>query len=140
MSLSSRSLVMAGALLGAIAGAAAEQAEKKEYVPTADVKTLVQTPLAGAEGKQVTILKVTAPPEWVGGRHYHTGPVFVYVAEGSFTIEEEGKPPQTLAAGEVYEEPIGQPMLARNLSSDQPMELLVLQVSDEGEPLMYVAD
>lgn len=138
LSLALAGAVAAGATGGVQIVSAAE--EKEEYVSTADIETLVQKPLAGVEGKQITILDVKAPPGWVGGRHYHTGPTFVVVKAGSFTIEEEGKPEQTFQAGEVYDEPIGTPMQARNLSSDQPAELLVIQVHDEGEPLMYVAD
>ena len=56
------------------------------------------------------------------------------------TIEEEGKPTHTFEAGQLYEEPIGNPMQGFNKSADELTELLVIQVQNEGEPLMYQAD
>jgi quercetin dioxygenase-like cupin family protein len=62
------------------------------------------------------------------------------VLEGAFTIDEGGKPRRTFRAGEIYEEPIGTPMQARNLSADRPTRILVVQVTKPGEPMMYRAD
>jgi quercetin dioxygenase-like cupin family protein len=60
--------------------------------------------------------------------------------KGTLTVEEKGKPTQTLATGQVYEEPIGSPHRSSNESADEPTELLVFQVQNEGEPLMYQAE
>jgi quercetin dioxygenase-like cupin family protein len=76
----------------------------------------------------------------VGGRHYHTGPVYVYVLEGRFTVDEQGKPRQTFTAGQLYEEPIGTPMQARNISASEPLKVLLFQVHGHGEPLAYKAE
>lgn len=115
-------------------------ADKKEaYVSTAEQRTLIEKPLPGGEEKQITIVRATLPPGWVGGRHYHSGPVYVYVLEGSFTIDEHGKSRQTFKAGDLYEEPVGTPMQARNMNTSEPAKLLVVQVNTRGEPLMYKA-
>jgi quercetin dioxygenase-like cupin family protein len=133
-------------LIGAIAAGAfgalqASAQEKKEvYVPAADVKTLLDKSLPGVEGKQVTILHGTFPAGWVGGAHYHTGPVYVYVLEGTFTVDEQGKPRRTITAGQLYEEPIGTPMQARNISASEPLKILLFQVHRQGEPLAYKAE
>ena len=113
------------------------QDEKKEYVTTAERNVLLEESLPGVEGKIISINHVKMPPEWVGGKHYHSGPTYVYILDGTFTVEEEGKPAQTFEAGELYQEPVGNPMVAFNRSADGPMELLVIQVQNEGEPLMY---
>lgn len=137
------SFVIAAALLtAAVGGQDLRAAEKKEqYVsPGAEKKTLIDEPLPGVEAQVVTVDRLTVPPGWVGGKHYHSGPVYVYVLEGSFTIEEEGKGPQTFAAGELYKEPVGAKMQARNANASQPLELLVFQVTPEGEPQMVKAD
>ena len=105
--------------------------------PNADKKTLFDQPLQGLEGQQVTIDHYSLPPAWIGGRHYHTGPVYVYVLEGVLTVDEQDKPRQTFKAGALYPEPIGTPMQTRNLSTSDPMKLLVIQVTPKGEPLMY---
>src|SRR5262245_27429228 len=126
---------------GAFGGLGVSAQEKKEvYVPTADVKTLLDKPLPGVERQQVTILYGAFPAGWVGGMHYHSGPVYVYVLEGSFTVDEQGKPRQTITAGQLYEEPIGKPMQARNISASQPLKILLFQVNRQGEPLAYKAE
>jgi quercetin dioxygenase-like cupin family protein len=88
----------------------------------------------------VTILHGAFPAGWVGGRHYHTGPVYVYVLEGSFTVDEHGKPRQTFTAGQLYEEPIGTPMQARNVSTPEPLRILLFRVHAPGEPLAFKAE
>jgi quercetin dioxygenase-like cupin family protein len=134
------SLVGTVAALALSATVYAQQKAKEEYKSTAEIRTLVQKPVPGVEGKQLTILHVSAPPEWVGGKHYHSGPVFVYVLKGPFTVDEEGKGTQVFETGQVYEEPIGEPMQAKNMNAGELMEMLVVQISDEGEPLMYKAE
>lgn len=134
-------LVLAlGAAIG-MGGQTLYAAGKKEvYVPPAETKMLVDKPLAGAEGKQFTIMHATLKPGFVGGKHYHTGPVFVYVLEGAFTVDEPGKPRQTFKPGQVYEEPIGTPMQAFNVSTSETTRILVIQVNKQGEPMMYKAE
>lgn len=128
------------AAVAVVTQSALAQEEKEEYVTTAERNVLVEKPLPGVEGKIVSINHVKMPAEWVGGRHYHSGPTYVYVLEGTLTIEEEGKPVQTFEAGDLYVEPVGNPMQAFNKSAEEPMELLVFQVQNEGEPLMYQAE
>ena len=133
-------LPLSCAAVALIAQPALAQEKKQEYVTTAERNVLVEKALPGVEGKIISINHVKMPPEWVGGKHYHSGPTYVYVLEGTFTVEEEGKPAQTFEAGELYEEPMGNPMQAFNKSADGPMELLLIQVQNEGEPLMYQAE
>jgi quercetin dioxygenase-like cupin family protein len=133
----------AGALVVAFGVASVglvEAQQKQEYKPRAESTKLVATSLEGVEGKMVTITRFKLSPKFVGGKHYHSGPVFVYVVKGTLTIEQEGKARQTFRAGQVYEEPIGQKMVGRNLSSKGPLEIVVFQVHGKGEPLMYKAD
>lgn len=131
------------ALVGLVAFGGANglsaQERKETYVPPAQKETLAQRAVPDQQ-LVVTIDRYTLAPGYVGGRHYHTGPVTVYILEGAFTIDEEDKPQRTFRAGEVYEEPIGTPMQARNLSASEPSKILVVQVTKQGEPLMYRAD
>ena len=133
-------LPLSCAAVALIAQPALAQDTKEEYVTKAERSVLVEKPLPGAEGKMISINHFKLPTEYVGGKHYHSGPTYVYVLKGTFTVEEEGKPAQTFEAGKLYEEPIGNSMQAFNKSADEPIELLVIQVQNEGEPLMYQAD
>jgi quercetin dioxygenase-like cupin family protein len=107
----------------------------EEYVSKARVKTLVQEPLAGVEGKEVVITHCSIPPEFVGGKHMHPASVFVYVLEGELTVESEGET-LTFKAGEVYPEPLQKSMVGKNLSTSDDLELLVFQIGDVGKPMM----
>jgi hypothetical protein len=55
-------------------------------------------------------------------------------------MDEQGMERHTFGAGELYKEPIGTPMQARNLNTSAPLKLLVFQVTPKGEPLVYKAD
>ena len=79
------------------------------------------------------------PPGWVGGRHYHTGDVFVYVLEGTFVVDVEGEERQTFGPGQVYHEALNRVMQARNLSTAERTKILVFQVGDKGVPQMIKA-
>lgn len=142
-----RSTVTVGSIVLAIIASTigaqgALAADKKEvYVsPGAERKPLFIGPLHGTDGREVTIEQFTFPPGWVGDKHYHTGPVFVYILEGAFAVTEQGKKDQTFNAGALYEEPIGTPMQARNLSRSEPLKVLLIQVGRKGEPLMIKAE
>ena len=125
-------LVMAAAI-GMASWQGVQAAE--EYVSKARAKTLYQEPLAGAEGKVVIIKHFSAPPEFVGGKHMHPASVFVYVLEGEFTVESEGKT-LTIKAGELYPETDQKPMVGKNVSTSDDLELLVFQIGDVGKPMM----
>lgn len=125
--------------MGAI-GFPAAVAGEQEYKTKAKVTSLLKGPLAGVEGKEVIIKHFDIPPGFVGGKHYHPGPVFVYVLEGEFTIETEDVGRQTFKAGELYQEPIHRPMRGRNLSTTDNLKLLVFQVGDAGKPMMIKSE
>ncbi len=78
---------------------------------------------------------VAFPAKFVGGKHMHPGPVFVYVLEGEFTVKLAGGT-KTFKAGELYAEGINAAMIGRNLSASDDLELLVFQVGDIGKPMM----
>ena len=66
--------------------------------------------------------------------------MYVYVLKGNFVVQEKGKEPQTLPAGTLYREPIGNPMQAHNDSTSEATEILLFQIGHEGEPLMIKTD
>lgn len=107
----------------------------EEYVSKAKAKTLYQAPLQGAEGKEIVIKHFGFPPKFVGGKHMHPGPVFVYVLEGELTVELDNGT-KTYKAGELYPEEINAAMVGKNLSGTDDLEILVFQVGDIGKPMM----
>ncbi len=112
---------------------------EQEYVPKAKVVTLHQAALPGSEDKEAIIKHFTLPPGFVGGRHYHPGPVFVYVVKGELTVEtDEGI--ETSKAGDLYPEPLERTMQGKNLSTSDNLELVVFQIGDLGKPMMIKAE
>ena len=114
-------------------------ANAAEYVSKAQVKTLHQAPLQGVEGKEMIVKHVAMPAKFVGGKHMHPGPVFVYVLEGELTVKLAGET-KTFKAGELYAEGINAAMVGKNLSASDDLELLVFQVGDIGKPMMIKVD
>lgn len=116
-------------------------AEKEAYVPKATVTKLLQTPLVGTPGKEVHIVHISAPAGYVGGRHSHTGPVFVYILEGQLTIQMDGEAPVVLGPGDVFEEPAGgKAMQVINKSATHGVKLIAFQIGDLGKPMMVKAE
>ena len=107
----------------------------EEYVSKAIAKSLYKAPLQGVPGKEMVVKHFALPAGFVGGKHLHPGPVFVYVLEGELTVALDGKT-RTFKAGELYPEEINAAMVARNLSATDDIELLVFQVGDIGKPMM----
>lgn len=132
-------LVLVGAMVVGAIGVQGLRAQEKEYKPMSKYTPLVRKELPGVAGKQVRIIHIEHPPGHVGARHYHPGPVFVYVLEGEFTVDTEGQGRQTFKAGEVYEEPIRRVMQSRNLSTTKPTKFIHFSVDDKGQPMMIEA-
>ena len=132
------SIALASAVFCGLGGLQSADAQE-EYVAKARAMTLYQGPLAGADGKEVIIKHFSLPPEYVGGRHYHPGLVFVYVLEGVLTVELDGET-KTFRAGELYPEDIDAVMQGKNLSASDDLEFLVFQVGDVGKPMMIKAE
>ncbi|HSS63790.1 MAG TPA: cupin domain-containing protein [Gammaproteobacteria bacterium] len=112
-----------------------QAAGAEEYVTKAKVMTLHQAELPGVPGKEMIVKRFSIPPKFVGGKHLHPGPVFVYVLEGELTVELENET-RTFKAGELYPEDINAAMVGKNLSGSDNLELLVFQVGDVGKPMM----
>ena len=107
----------------------------EEYVSKAKVQTLYEAPLQGVEGKEIVVKHFELPPKFVGGKHMHPGPVFVYVLKGELTVELENGA-RTYKTGELYPEEINTAMVGKNISGTDDLEILVFQVGDIGKPIM----
>lgn len=66
--------------------------------------------------------------------HSHRFPVTVYMLEGMFTLELDGRDAIAVSAGEVFVEPSGVRMTGRNLNLDSPAVMVLFYVSDPDTP------
>jgi quercetin dioxygenase-like cupin family protein len=88
------------------------------------------------ETQEVRVLTATFQPGDRTVFHTHRSPVTVYVLEGQFTLELEGRAPVTVAAGQSYVEPPQVRMTGRNRSTTQPLRVLIFYVSEPGTPFL----
>lgn len=68
--------------------------------------------------------------------HTHRSPVTVYVLEGQFTLEMEGRVPVVLGAGQAYVEPPNVRMTGYNRSATAPLRVVIFYVSDPATPFL----
>jgi quercetin dioxygenase-like cupin family protein len=80
-------------------------------------------------GKQATVLIVDFAPGAGSEPHVHPGSAFAHVLEGAVVSQLEGEPPTTYTKGQSWYEP------PKNASATVPAKLLVVLISEPGEPL-----
>lgn len=134
------SLTLPATLIGLALSHQVANADQHEYVPKSKTTPLVQEKLEGVQDREVIIKRFEIEPGFVGGRHSHTGPVYVYVVSGELTVDIDGVGRSVVKAGEIYREPIGRVMHARNMSTSNSLTLVVFQVGEPGKPMMIKAE
>lgn len=95
---------------------------------------LSKTDISDTPGKEGIMLSVVIPPALVGGKHYHPGDEFLYLVEGSLTIEIDGNAPVTLKPGETLHIPGKAIHRALNPSATAPARVLTFGVFQKGQP------
>jgi quercetin dioxygenase-like cupin family protein len=88
-------------------------------------------------GREVIQARVDLAPGGVAPRHSHPGEEIIYVLEGTFEYEVEGRL-ATLSAGEVLFIPTGVVHAARNVGST-PASELATYIVEKGKPLVIPA-
>lgn len=68
--------------------------------------------------------------------HTHRFPVTVYVLEGAFTLELEGRAPIVVKAGQSMVEPPNVKMTGYNRSATEPLKVVIFYVGDPGTPFL----
>jgi quercetin dioxygenase-like cupin family protein len=86
---------------------------------------------------EVWQLRVTFAPGVSFPRHRHPGEEIIYVLEGAIEYDVDGKPPQTLKAGDVLFVPYGVVHAAKNVGSTPAAELGTYVV-EKGKPLTEI--
>ena len=92
--------------------------------------------MPNGDRQEVRVLTATFKP---GGKtvfHTHRFPVTVYILEGEFTLELEGRPTVTVKAGEAMVEPPNLKMTGFNKSATEPMRVVIFYVSDSDTPFL----
>jgi quercetin dioxygenase-like cupin family protein len=101
--------------------------------PVVKRTTLLQEDI-GIPGREALMVSVELPPGSAEGRHTHNAEIFVFVQEGSISLENEGQPTAMVKAGQVFHIAPGRIHQAVNTTS-APAKLSVVFVAEKGKPL-----
>ena len=86
--------------------------------------------------QEVRVLTASFPPRNRTMFHTHRFPVTVYVLEGAFTLEMEGREPLTVQAGKAMMMPPHVKMTGYNRSNTDPLRVVIFYVSDPDTPFL----
>ena len=114
------------ALVGVAAVIAAQQPGFK--------RTVLQQEKLSAAGRDAVTAIAEFQPGGTVGAHTHPGEEICYVLEGSILLEQAGKPPVTLKAGQTFFIPNGQVHNATNKGSSVA-RVLANYVVESGKPV-----
>jgi quercetin dioxygenase-like cupin family protein len=101
-------------------------------------RTELQRHDLSAPGREVIQARVAVDPGVALPMHSHHGEEVVYVLEGTWEFQLEGKGVQTLKAGDVAFVPAGVKHWAKNVGSDTA-SALATYVVEKGKPLVIPA-
>ncbi len=96
---------------------------------------LLRTDLPGVEGKEAVVFMAEIPRGVVTGKHRHPGNELIYVLEGSYVLDVDGKGAIPLKAGDARHAPPGEVHAAKSLGSPRASKVLVFLIAEKGQPL-----
>jgi quercetin dioxygenase-like cupin family protein len=120
--------------LGALAALSGQAAAQDRARPDLVLREQVAGMPRG-ERQEVTVLTATIAPGQSTVFHTHRFPVTVYVLQGAFTLEMEGRETVTLPVGHSMVEPPNVRMTGHNRGAE-PTRVVVFYVADPGTPFL----
>ncbi len=133
--LTSRILVLV-ALMGAYS-TIGYTAEPRAMSPV-QAESLLREPIAGVEGKEIIMSRVSFPPHTELPWHWHPGEEFFYVTEGSVTLRQRGQPDELNVEGDAQK--ITPKVIHTGRTGELGAELVIFRVHTAGEPERYLVD
>ena len=127
-------------LLIALAGVYPMVGHVKEPSQNVSVQAenLLRESIAGVEGKEIIVSRVSFPPHAELPWHWHPGEEFFYVIEGSVTLKRRGEPDLPATQGDAQK--IAPQIIHTGSAGEQGAELVIFRVHAEGEPERYLVD
>lgn len=109
-------------------------------VAAATAVELMKRDLVGDPNKEVLMLAVSYPAAGSSLPHRHDAEVFVYVLEGTMTMQVRGGLPVSLRQGDVfYEGPEDVHLISANASASKPAKILVVMIKDKRKAVSRTA-
>lgn len=112
-------------------------------VSAQSARTVFSQIIPNAPGKSLLTVEVTYAPGEKSNPHRHARSAFIYgyVISGTIRTQVEGKPAQTLKAGEsFYELPGDHHILGENASQTEPARFLAIFVVDTDDKVLTIPD
>jgi len=131
--MSKRILIGLGVCAAALAAVTGLSAAKADQAPAVKRTVLLKQDME-IPGREATMALVELPPGGAEGRHTHPAEVYVFVLEGTLSLEIEGKPTVTVKAGDVFNVPYGKIHQATNVGTTTAKAAAVF-VAEKGKPL-----
>ena len=127
-------------VLVALVGLYSMAGQAAESLQTASVQAenLLRDSIAGVEGKEIIVSRVSFPPHTELPWHWHPGEEFFYVIEGSVTLKRRGEPDLPTTQGDAQK--IDPQIIHTGSTGEQGAELVIFRVHTEGEPERYLVD
>jgi quercetin dioxygenase-like cupin family protein len=102
-------------------------------VPGITPEVLARSGVPGVPGKTSITARVTYQPGARNRKHYHTSQVVFYVLEGAMVVQDDGKEPITLKAGDTLLVRPGTVHAHWNASTTAKLVFLEFILVDEGQ-------
>jgi quercetin dioxygenase-like cupin family protein len=131
------SIVITLALAALVAPLTSKAQERGPAKPPPPLLSEIVQGMPKGDKQQVRVLVATLKPGETTPFHSHRFPVTVYVLEGTFTLEMDGRAPVVAKAGQAIVEPPDVKMTGYNRGSE-PMRVVIFYVSDPDTPFLDV--
>lgn len=133
-------LLAATAIAGLTAGAILAQGNPPGPANAQDepIKrtVLFRGDLEGTPGKEIVIFIADLAPGAVGTKHYHPGPEFFYVLEGTLAHEPEGGSTHMMKTGAFGSNPGSGVHIIKNPSATERAKAIDFLVAEKGQPIV----
>ena len=130
-------LLAAALLPGLRAGAddkpSGRELPRADEIPGVRPEVLARTDVPGAPGKVLIVSRTTYQPGARVRKHYHTSEVTFYILDGAMTVQDEGKEPVTLKAGDFLLIKPGTVHAHWNASTTTPLVFLEHVIVDQDQ-------
>ena len=114
------------------------QAAEPSQSALVQAENLLRESIAGVEGKEIIVSRVSFPPHTELPWHWHPGEEFFYVIEGSVTLKRRGEPDLPATQGDAQK--IAPQIIHTGSTGEQGAELVIFRVHAAGEPERYLVD
>jgi quercetin dioxygenase-like cupin family protein len=134
-------LLAATAFVGLAAGAILAQSNSPGAGASSQDEPIKRTvlfrgDLEGTPGKEIVVFIADLAPGAVGAKHYHPGPEFFYVLEGTLAHEPESGSTHLMKTGAFGSNPDKGIHLIKNPSATERARAIDFLVAEKGQPIV----